>query len=277
MFCSLKNNRAFTLIELLVVIAIIAILAAILFPVFAQAKESAKAASCLSNVRSLSMAYTLYAGDYDDMLCVAVRSEGAGFFDPWTYYYWWGSTVEDENWVQHPAPAEHGLLYPYLKNGPISECPSGKDLPLSGNPAGNPYSIGINASVANAPVDLATMDRRYLTMSDLDAPAETIIFADTAVFSFSLPLKQKLMSFSCTPGEWSQSLVDGRHLSKRVNLGWVDGHAKSHAVTNRGLFAETDDLMFSIGGGIARKFPPEAPQSLTARDCYYYLASKPPL
>ena len=44
-------RRAFTLIELLVVIAIIAILAAILFPVFAQAKDSAKQASCISNAK----------------------------------------------------------------------------------------------------------------------------------------------------------------------------------------------------------------------------------
>jgi len=44
---------AFTLIELLVVIAIIAILAAILFPVFAQAREKARAASCLSNTKQI--------------------------------------------------------------------------------------------------------------------------------------------------------------------------------------------------------------------------------
>lgn len=59
-------RRAFTLIELLVVIAIIAILAAILFPVFAQAKEAAKKTSCLSNLKSIGMAMTLYQGDSDD-------------------------------------------------------------------------------------------------------------------------------------------------------------------------------------------------------------------
>jgi prepilin-type N-terminal cleavage/methylation domain-containing protein/prepilin-type processing-associated H-X9-DG protein len=61
----LKRN-AFTLIELLVVIAIIAILAAILFPVFAAAKESAKASTCMSNERQIGLASTLYASNNDD-------------------------------------------------------------------------------------------------------------------------------------------------------------------------------------------------------------------
>lgn len=61
-------KRAFTLIELLVVIAIIAILAAILFPVFAQAKEAAKATAVLSNQKQMALAQQMYIGDYDDML-----------------------------------------------------------------------------------------------------------------------------------------------------------------------------------------------------------------
>lgn len=55
------NNAAFTLIELLVVMAIIAILAAILFPVFANAKERARMATCTSNVKTLSSAFRMYA------------------------------------------------------------------------------------------------------------------------------------------------------------------------------------------------------------------------
>jgi len=59
--------KAFTLIELLVVIAIIAILAAILFPVFAQAKASAKRTSSLSNQKQITLSMFLYTGDYDDV------------------------------------------------------------------------------------------------------------------------------------------------------------------------------------------------------------------
>src|SRR6476646_6784641 len=66
MGCNQAKKQGFTLIELLVVIAIIAILAAILFPVFAQAREKARAASCQSNCRQLGTAALMYAQDYDE-------------------------------------------------------------------------------------------------------------------------------------------------------------------------------------------------------------------
>jgi prepilin-type N-terminal cleavage/methylation domain-containing protein/prepilin-type processing-associated H-X9-DG protein len=63
-----NSRKAFTLIELLVVIAIIAILAAILFPVFAQAREKARAIACLSNVKNLGTAAQMYMQDYDEVI-----------------------------------------------------------------------------------------------------------------------------------------------------------------------------------------------------------------
>ena len=61
-----RSTFGFTLIELLVVIAIIALLAAILFPVFAQARASARSSMCLSNVRQIGLADNMYLQDYDE-------------------------------------------------------------------------------------------------------------------------------------------------------------------------------------------------------------------
>src|SRR5450432_4659449 len=71
-------RRGFTLIELLVVIAIIAILAAILFPVFAQAREKARQASCTSNMKQIGLAILMYAGDYDEQLPWGASNGGGG-------------------------------------------------------------------------------------------------------------------------------------------------------------------------------------------------------
>ena len=70
---------AFTLLELLVVIAIIAILAALLLPALATAKERARRTVCKSNLRQVSLATYLYAGDNEDQLFAHTRDSGDWF------------------------------------------------------------------------------------------------------------------------------------------------------------------------------------------------------
>jgi len=79
--------KGFTLIELLVVIAIIAILAAILFPVFSQARESARKTSCLSNTKQIGLAVNMYVQDYDERFFPQPWPGGCpdtGYFTPTT-------------------------------------------------------------------------------------------------------------------------------------------------------------------------------------------------
>jgi prepilin-type N-terminal cleavage/methylation domain-containing protein len=95
------KRKAFTLIELLVVIAIIAILAAILFPVFSQAREKARQATCLSYKKNIGTAWSMYAQDYDERLplFVVFNVPGGG----------WGT---------------HVILQPYCRNRQIFSCPT---------------------------------------------------------------------------------------------------------------------------------------------------------
>jgi prepilin-type N-terminal cleavage/methylation domain-containing protein/prepilin-type processing-associated H-X9-DG protein len=117
-----QSRRAFTLIELLVVIAIIAILAAILFPVFAQAREKARASACLSNMKQIGTATRMYAQDNDEYL-------------PYGYAYTWPGQKQLYWWQD--------LDRPYVKNEAVYTCPSARPHILWNDlrPAGLPKPL----------------------------------------------------------------------------------------------------------------------------------------
>jgi prepilin-type N-terminal cleavage/methylation domain-containing protein/prepilin-type processing-associated H-X9-DG protein len=118
------RRKGFTLIELLVVIAIIAILAAILFPVFARAREQARKAVCLSNIRQLGTGGMMYLEDYDE------NFPPGGYFDvavpPHGSHFLSGGTGSPNGTTPITIADE---ILPYVKNDAIFSCPS---RPLEG-------------------------------------------------------------------------------------------------------------------------------------------------
>jgi len=129
-------KKGFTLIELLVVIAIIAILAAILFPVFAQAREKARAITCTSNEKQMGLAMLQYVQDNDE-------------YFPFLQYYD-ASGNQPIDWTD--------AIYPYIKNGVGHVTSSASDTVTTHNgvggiwacpsfPVANTNEYGINWSL----------------------------------------------------------------------------------------------------------------------------------
>ena len=142
-------KRGFTLIELLVVIAIIAVLAAILFPVFARAREKARQTSCLSNLKQLGTALSLYTEDYDGAY-------------PRGQYWPWDSS---HTWID--------VLEPYVKNSAVFRCPS-----QGSDPFGYGYNIGYWGAGDWLDGMHGINDARPVYESEVPTPAETIWVVD---------------------------------------------------------------------------------------------------
>ena len=147
----MKKKSAFTLIELLVVIAIIALLAAILFPVFAAARENARKAACMSNLKQLSLGFLQYAQDNDEML---PGSNTLGGTRP-AFWQW--------------APQ----IFPYVKSTQIFTCPDDTTKANTSTVvsyAGNQQLLRIDSAATNGQPAF-----KYLNLASYTAPANTVL------------------------------------------------------------------------------------------------------
>lgn len=187
----IRRQGAFTLIELLVVIAIIAILAAILFPVFAQAREKARQASCLSNNKQIGLAIMMYAQDYDEMLPL-----GSFILPGMTAAVTWQDLVEP--YVKVGAGANANPTAPAnRKDVAIWVCPSLGGANSGGYPMAaddpapgpfNPAFFSRGLSYINNGNYMPTMHRLNLArgwfpgnvsaLASMDAPASIILVTE---------------------------------------------------------------------------------------------------
>ncbi len=211
-------QSAFTLIELLVVIAIIAILAAILFPVFAQAREKARQAACLSNQKQIGLAFMQYVQDYDET------------FPP-------ADTLQRVNW--------YSLVDPYIKAGLVGTSPSqrksvflcpsidrmGQEDPTWFTRSGNARPVPLRSYGPNAnlmpPGRGATADKPLVVvpLAVVGSPASLVMLSPSGG---SLPE----VSGRDEGGYASRSIHEQGYMlaRRRHNIGenytFADGHAK---------------------------------------------------
>ncbi len=193
--CIKKHNRAFTLIELLVVIAIIAILAAILFPVFARARENARRASCLSNLKQIGLAVVMYTQDYDERAFAS--RDGA----------WWTVAYE-----------------PYLKSAQVLICPSATAKRTTNyNMNLNVMNYGGTYGSEGRAIPLQEFNSSQTAMA-LDGGGADNPYLDWCDTNFS-QITAGVGKFSDGITAADNSAVSDRHL-EGPNVLFLDGHAK---------------------------------------------------
>ncbi len=170
----MRRSNGFTLIELLVVIAIIAILAAILFPVFAQARERARAISCVSNLKQIGTASNMYLQDYDETFVCG----------------WGGPTLDAEHcmwrYALQPYIQKYGSLTasPYdstqFGNQGVFVCPDQPGSQSSYGPTG--YGMNSYALTTGFHVDPVTGNQSFpgVALASINRPANLIAFADAS-------------------------------------------------------------------------------------------------
>lgn len=206
----MTSRRAFTLIELLVVIAIIAILAAILFPVFAQAREKARQASCLSNQKQYATATLMYVQDYDETFPFSANLNGQCVD---TFY---------------------SVVSPYVKNNEINRCPSDKDAINA--------QLTTGAPCPNTPPWTSIVVNDGLMVSGFDPSATPISLATVPNTAGTIMIYDGNVAVTQNVGAQVQ-LVQARH-SSTFNAAWVDGHASSIPATD----TKTTTQQFTVMG-----------------------------
>jgi prepilin-type N-terminal cleavage/methylation domain-containing protein/prepilin-type processing-associated H-X9-DG protein len=175
-----RSQRGFTMIELLVVVAVIVILVAILFPVFEQAQESARRASCQSNLKQMGTAFKMYLSDYD------------GYFPPWRTILpglkvpvtgivpWDGRSPISEGTLFW-----HELIFPYVKNVDVYTCPSAEQAMARFNEYGRAGGYGYNGGHLMEPLAGRAMpstnplDWAVISETRIVEPSDMIMITDS--------------------------------------------------------------------------------------------------
>ncbi len=220
------KTRAFTLIELLVVIAIIALLMAILMPSLRAARDQAKRVHCVSNLKTLSLAWLMYKDENDDKLVGGHTNPGNWVLRPPS-----SGTIE-----QKKEAIRNGLLFPYVSDTvDVYRCPADLRIKDPGQFAFRSFSI---AGGANGEGWQNTYEQAKI-YSDIKRPAAKYVFLED-IDPRGFNTGSWCMNFS--PLSWVDPLAMWHN--ERSSIGYADGHAEMHRWSDRSFIDWGRQAMF---------------------------------
>jgi prepilin-type N-terminal cleavage/methylation domain-containing protein/prepilin-type processing-associated H-X9-DG protein len=229
------RRNAFTLIELLVVIAVITLLAAILFPVFAQAREKARQANCLNNLRQIATGMLLYTNDHDGLLPLSVAHEGDG---PVTFPMTWMGHLQSYLpgvAVLIDRSSRHTNLDWRVSNDLLANYgypPSRRAYGLQGEmtwapPFGTAMWEGLGG-FAGSPIGHYRQEAPSCSLAQVARPAETVLVCDHLVFDWGMSAGKLYFPAPRHLREPDLKLADGSTIPEGLlNAAFVDGHVKA--------------------------------------------------
>jgi len=232
------TRHGFTLVELLVVIGIIALLVGILLPALTKARENAKRAKCLSNVRQLTAAWLNYANDNKGHFCNSEIQAYPGFgnvngVNGWTHIYddgtadpvpisvsFAGLKTPPPNFFSWVAGGGHvnakfGMLWPYVKVLGVYICPD--------DPYGRAPGYEINGLLAGT----VGIPKTLFMLSQIRRAESTFVFIEAwspkgiVLTCFNTPIAPQI-DMSDYPG---QNHKGGNASAEGTAISFADGHA----------------------------------------------------
>jgi prepilin-type N-terminal cleavage/methylation domain-containing protein/prepilin-type processing-associated H-X9-DG protein len=236
---AMNRKKGFTLIELLVVIAIIAVLMAILMPALNVVREQARGIACMSNQKTIGLAYVMYADDNDSRMCggMAMYAPINGI-PPWVMppldYQAGGGFSQmpsgDVTLEQRHNGLREGVLYPYIKDVGAYHCP-GDNRITQGTSNGRQLQHLLFRSYSLPDFLRAYESSDPKKITDFRNPGRKMLFVEEI---YDAPgVNHNVDGWSYNPG--TNSLWDplGVFHSNSCTFSFMDGHAAVRKWTDK--------------------------------------------